>query len=257
MKIFDDIIKALKQAIGIEKNSHCPKTNTSVNNELQRNDYIFEETDRCGNSLGELWYNGTESAWKHTLNHYYGLLKGDQRVLEDELYAIGAVGVEKMDAQEFYDFLYNKYFVWKYTAKNRLATTRKSLQKYVLNNELQKLERIKVSMLSADKADVAKCLDIVTDIYGLGTAGASGLLSILFPKDFGTVDQFVVKSLCEVGDSRYADVLKKMNPESLSIKDGVVLEKILREKAVELNSRFNTDFWTPRKLDMILWSFGR
>ena len=256
MKIFDDIIKALKQAIGIKKN-HNLKTNISKNYEMQHNNYIFEEKDSCENSLKELWQNGTESAWKQALNHYYGLLKGDQRVLEDELYAIGAAGVEKMEAQEFYDFLYNKYFVWKYTAKNRLATTRKILQKYVLNNELQKLERIKVSMLSTDKADVAKCLDIVTDIYGLGTAGASGLLSILFPKEFGTVDQFVVKSLCEVGDSRYAEVLKKMKPESLSNKDGVVLEKILREKAAELNSRFNTDFWTPRKLDMILWSFGR
>jgi hypothetical protein len=32
-------------------------------------------------------------------------------------------------------------------------------------------------------------------IRGLGIAGASGLLSVLFPEYFGTVDQFVVMSL--------------------------------------------------------------
>ena len=29
------------------------------------------------------------------------------------------------------------------------------------------------------------------------------------------------------------------------------------EKANELNQRFDTDFWTPRKIDMVLWSIGR
>ena len=48
-----------------------------------------------------------------------------------------------------------------------------------------------------------------------------------------------------------------MNPESLTNNDGVILVEIMREKAEELNRNFNTDFWTPRKIDMILWSFGR
>ena len=95
------------------------------------------------------------------------------------------------------------------------------------------------------------------EIHGLATAGASGLLAILFPNDFGTVDQFVVKVLNNVEGINYADELSKMNPNSLSIKDGVVLTKIFREKADELNKKFGTNFWTPRKIDMVLWSFGR
>ena len=85
-----------------------------------------------------------------------------------------------------------------------------------------------------------------TEIRGLGPAGASGLLSILFPESFGTVDQFVVKALREVEGFPYANELEKMNPESLSMDNSVLL-----------NQRFDTDFWTPRKIDMVLWSIGR
>ena len=223
----------------------------------KRYEYIEEETDSYENSMKLLWYNGSEAAWKRALNHYFELLSREQLILENELNTLCAEGIENMDAEAFYDFLYNKYFVWKYTAKNRLATTRMNLQKYIANADLWRLHEIKTRMLCANKSDVIKCLDIVTEIHGLGTAGASGLLSRLFPEHFGTVDQFVVKSLCKVDDPRYMDSLTKMNPEILNNKDGAILEKILREKAKALNAKFNTDFWTPRKLDMVLWSFGR
>jgi len=55
----------------------------------------------------------------------------------------------------------------------------------------------------------------------------------------------------------YAAEIAKMKPESLSVENSVLLIKILREKAEELNKRFDTDFWTPRKIDMILWAIGR
>ena len=83
------------------------------------------------------------------------------------------------------------------------------------------------------------------------------MLSILFPEEFGTVDQFVVKALREVDGFPYAAELAKMKPESLSVENSVLLIKILREKAKELNKNFDTDFWTPRKIDMILWAIGR
>jgi hypothetical protein len=45
-----------------------------------------------------------------------------------------------------------------------------------------------------------------------------------------------------------------MNPESLSIRDGVALTHILREKAAENNRDFGGDEWTPRRIDKLLWS---
>ena len=208
-------------------------------------------------TLKELWHNGTEKQWQEALDAYYFMLRPEQRDIENYINNIDTETIKCLDENEFYDFLYNKYFVWKYTAKNRLATTRKCLEKYIHNNELLKLKDIQTRIFSIPKDDVGKCLGAACEIYGLGTAGASGLLAILFPANFGTVDQFVVRRLQEINHPVYDAELNKMNPEGLKNKDGIILVEIMKEKAKELNKKFNTDFWTPRKIDMILWSFGR
>ena len=207
--------------------------------------------------LKNLWYNGSEKEWNDALNYYYYMLRPEQRGIEEYIENVDVEWVGNLDAIGFYNFLYEKYFVWKYTAKNRLATTRKNLEKYIKNDELSKLKNIQTRLFCTSKNDIGKCLEIANEIYGLGTAGASGLLAILFPEHFGTVDQFVVKRLQEINHPTYSVALSNMNPEGLKIKDGVILIKIMRTKADELNKKFNTNFWTPRKIDMILWSYGR
>ena len=196
-------------------------------------------------------------AWHEALEHYYELLNAETQELDNYMENVDANDIAHLSASEFYDFLYDKYFVWKYTAKNRLATTRKSLRRYIDENGLSELADIQKRLFWADHSNIGKCLSIATEIRGLGPAGASGLLSILFPEYFGTIDQFVVKALREVEGLPYATELAKMKPESLSINNGVLLIKILREKAKKLNENFDTDFWTPRKIDMILWAIGR
>jgi len=42
---------------------------------------------------------------------------------------------------------------------------------------------------------------------------------------------------------------------SMDVKDGVYIERLLIEKANDLNNRFETDFWTPKKIDMVLWTY--
>ena len=91
----------------------------------------------------------------------------------------------------------------------------------------------------------------------LGTAGASGLLAILFPAHFGTVDQFCGEGACRASGTARASFDCAMKPESLKVSDGVILIRIMRQKAVELNRVFSTSKWTPRKLDMVLWTCSR
>ena len=83
------------------------------------------------------------------------------------------------------------------------------------------------------------------------------MLSLIYPKAFATVDQFVVKALWDVDGLPEADALAKMKPEGLTLRNGVVLVDLLRRKAGENNRRMRTDIWTPRKLDMVLWTYGR
>ena len=214
-----------------------------------------ENTEPENSALKLLWYLGSENDWKQALNHYNYILGDKQKVLEDYINNINVAEIQAMNINEFYEFLHNKYFVWKFT--EYLSTRRKDLEKYIREDSLEELLNIKEEIFSISHTDIEKCLITAKKIHGLGTAAASGLLAILFPEDFGTVDQFVVKRLCEIDHPIYKSFLDKMDPKSLKIKDGVVLVKIMREKANELNKQFNTDFWTPRKIDMILWSYGR
>ena len=158
-----------------------------------------------------------------------------------------------MNVEAFYVFLHDTYFVWKYTAKNRLATTRAQLKRHL--TDITALAEIQKELFSFDKAQICTGLEVASKIRGLGIAGASGLLSVLFPEYFGTVDQFVVKSLLCIDELKERKSLARMHPEALTLADGVVLEQILRAKADELNRIFLTGTWTPRKIDKILWAY--
>jgi hypothetical protein len=59
-------------------------------------------------------------------------------------------------------------------------------------------------------------LRIAKEIHGLGTAGASGLLALMFPQRFGTVDQFVVKALKQVEGLPEAADIDRIKPEALT-----------------------------------------
>ena len=234
-------------------------------------EFTFEEilknqNSRCSHSqpttgsneeLKALWYCDDENAWMNALNYYWDMLRANQVEIEKYMDEINSDYVRNLSTDEFFDFLHDKYFVWKYTQKNRLSRLLSILERYKDNNEMYKLESIHKRLFTTPKGDIAKCLEVATEIAGLGTAGASGLLSILFPEYFSTVDQFVVKRLREVDDPDYKYRLAAMNPESLKSQDGVLLIQIMRDKAAELNEKFNTNFWTPRKIDMVLWAYGR
>lgn len=204
-----------------------------------------------------LWNCNDETMWMHAFQHYYDLLSPNQVLLDRRLEQVKHEEISALSVNDFYSFLHKEYYVWKYTQKNRLATTRKQLERYVTEDRMFELAFIKHRLFASDRSNPRECLSAVSSIRGLGTAGASGLLAILFPHDFGTVDQFVVKSLLEINNLSERKQIEQMNPTFLKIDDGVILINIMRKKAQILNQQFQTDFWTPRKIEMILWSVGR
>jgi hypothetical protein len=165
--------------------------------------------------------------------------------------------VRAMDPQAWYKFLLEKYFRWKYTVPNRYASTTKILRTYEASNELHVLHGIKQRLFAMNSVDIQQSLALASSVRGLGTAGASGLLAVLFPAKFGTVDQFAVKALAEIPELQEGDLIAAMNPECLKLSEGAVLIRIMRRKATELNRAFSTTEWTPRKVDMVLWTCAR
>jgi hypothetical protein len=209
------------------------------------------------NGTRELWNGNDPNIWKRALSRYWAFVRPSNLALEKEMDELDAEAIRAMDSQGWYGFLLEKYFRWKYTAPNRYASTTKILRTYATDNELSALHAIKGRLFASDRDNIQQCLVLATSIRGLGTAGASGLLAVLFPAEFGTVDQFAVKALAMVPELPERDLIAAMTPESLKLSEGAVLIRIMRRKAQELNKALSTTEWTPRKVDMVLWTCGR
>jgi hypothetical protein len=208
-------------------------------------------------NIRDVWDSKSSEVWERGLEDYWRYVKPHLLSIEREMQHLDRERVRVMNAQQWYIFLLEKYFRWKYTAPNRYTTTTNSFRMYESEPFLSILHGIKEQMFKVDKADIKQCLAIANRISGLGPAGASGLLAVLFPQHFGTADQFAVKALVHISDlPENARVAAIKNPESLKIAESVLLVQIMRHKAASLNALFSTNSWTPRKVDMILWAYG-
>lgn len=207
--------------------------------------------------IEQLWHSPDASEWQRALDRYWKYIKPTHRAIEREMDTLRPDDVRHLDADQWYDWLLRRYCCWKYTAPNRYATTTKYLKRQATLLGRHHLLTIRDRVLGCENASIRDALTAATEFNGIGPAGASGLLALLFPAKFGTVDQFAVGALRKVRCLPERDKLWRMNPESLTIPDGVVLVEIMRRKAVSLNELFNTSGWTPRKVDKVLWASER
>lgn len=207
-------------------------------------------------SVADLWYSRDQHDWNRALESYWTFVRPENLSLERALNSLSLERLQDFDAVEWYDFLHDEYFRWKYTAKNRYATTTSQLKRYLSGGDLSSLDDIRRALLSIDCCDIKGALGTARSIRGLGISGASGLLSLMYPSSFATVDQFVVKAIRLIPGLAEADALVRMNPVNLTIANGVLLTQILRRKANDNNRAFSTTLWSPRKIDMVLWALG-
>jgi hypothetical protein len=206
-------------------------------------------------NISMLWRSTDSKTWDQVVEErYWSLIKPENIVLERSLEPLNLSRLGKFNQMEWYSFLKDEYFRWKYTADNRYASTTKAFRRYRDEDRLDELDQIRKRLLSLDSKDVRAGLEVAYEIHGLGPAGASGLLSLMYPETFGTVDQFVVKELRKLDDLPEARTLTEMKPESLTISNGVLLIEIMQRKASENNHAFGVTTWTPRKIDEVLWS---
>ena len=207
--------------------------------------------------LPDLWNTTSPEDWEAALKRYWEYVLPKNKELEVRLNSLDLQVLEAMKSEDWYEFLLGEYFRWKYTAPNRYATTTRALQKYIELQELDELDLIRKKLLCMNPANIRQGLLTADKIRGLGTAGASGLLSLMYPQYYGTVDQFVVKALRLIKDLPEAKMVAKMKAESLTITDGTNLIGIMTRKATELRDRLDLKGWTPRRIDMVLWTYGR
>ncbi|GAA2898676.1 hypothetical protein P7H00_01440 [Enterococcus pseudoavium] len=203
-------------------------------------------------NINDIWNSQENDVWNEAL-FQANKETGRDNSIETKMSKLNVEYIKNLEASEFYKFLHDEYFLWKYTAKNRLATTRKKLQEYESN--VEELKKIQEELFDFNLEDAKIGLKRAVQIKGLGVAGGSGLLSLLYPSYFGTVDDMVVRALLTTDEYKDDETIKSINSQNIKIDEAVYLINIFKKKATELNKAFNQYCWTPRDIDVILWFF--
>jgi hypothetical protein len=208
--------------------------------------------------IRELWFTRDVLEWDTALKRYWELIRCENILLEQDMERLDRERIRRMSPDEWFVFLRDKYFRWKYTAPNRYATTTSVLnRKGETDAGRQELYRLKSQILEINPGNIHDSIALITKgRLGLGTAGASGLLALLYPETFGTVDQFVVKALREIPNLPESAAITRMKPEGLTPRDGEILIQILRRHAGVLTNALGKT-WRPRDVDKVLWTYGR
>ena len=213
-------------------------------------------------TLNGLWTSATEEGWKSALMEYDNLIaerNTDVQLIESHIRRVHADDIRQMSSIEFYSFLYEKYLVWRYaTNQLRLTTTRRLLEQYHNNGKWNELGAIQQELFSMDRTDAKNAVKVALQIAGLGIdGGATGLLAVLFPEDFGTVDNRTFELLKGI-PSLEKDLLPIAHKKALTTPgDSAIIIDIMRKKSKLLNEQFPGLNWTPRKFDMVMWAYEK
>lgn len=202
--------------------------------------------------INEIWNSKEISVWKDALAKATEE-KGRDNSIETKMSKLNVEYIQHLPVEDFYSFLHDDYFVWKYTAKHRLASTRNSLKKY--ENDMNELREIQDGLFSFNLSDTESGLKTAIKIHGLGVSGASGLLALLFPSYFGTVDDMVIRALLTCDEYRDDAIIKAINRQDIEEDEAIYLIEQFKKKAHELNELSNEYCWRPRDIDVVLWHF--
>jgi len=159
-------------------------------------------------SVSELWTSQDHGEWQCALASYWDVASV-RRNLECEkvIDKLDSESIRDGDSESWLNFL-RLYFAWKFTG-NYLPKRLADLE----SNQPERLLRIKALLFSSDATDIRRAIERAQYIKGLGPAGGSGLLAVLFPTQFGTADKFVVKALVGVRALPERGQVRKMDPK--------------------------------------------
>ena len=168
-------------------------------------------------TVAELWQSADPAVWDAALKRYWLFVQPGNLALEQKLDQLDLNRIRELDAQGWYDFLRTEYFVWKYAGSRWLKQNLAYLERHYTDPQgSETLDSVRQRLLGIDPSDIRGGLSAKHKIRGLGTAGASGLLSLMYPATFATVDQFVVKALMDVSGLPEAASLARMKPDDLT-----------------------------------------
>ncbi len=98
-------------------------------------------------------------------------------------------------------------------------------------------------------------LTAVSKIPGLGTIGGSGVLALVHPETYGTIDRMVLKSFHDNNEFQFVRTEADFSKDAkFGLEYGALVILRLREIAQQLNEKNRVNSWTPRRVDMVLFA---
>src|SRR5438046_3188741 len=105
--------------------------------------------------IHELWFSRDAVEWNAALNRYWELIQAKNGALEKAMEELDRERIRQMSSDEWFAFLRDEYFRWKYTAANRYATTTSVLKrKGDTETGRQELHRIKTQILDINPSNI-------------------------------------------------------------------------------------------------------
>jgi len=220
-------------------------------------------------SLGSLWLSNEVSAWQDALAKYWnhGPVRANidverhmDRLTAEERTAILSSGGALVE------FLDRWYYSWKFFAIAPYDIPKhqaKVRAEYAANPA--KYDAIARQLGALNPDNVEQCLKAVASrsIPGLQLSAASGLLAVLFPASFGTVDQHTLRALQTLDDDR-AVWLRRHIPDPKTFfpannndqgrHAAKLMTQLYREKARELAQLDEETGWGPRRVEMVCYT---
>jgi len=220
-------------------------------------------------ALASLWRSNEVSAWQDALAKYWNhgpvrrnidVERHMDRLTAEDRGAILASGGALVD------FLDHWYYSWKFFAIAPYDIPKHQAKvriEYATNSDKYNAIARRLGALNAD--DVDQCLRYVASrsIPGLQLSAGSGLLAVLYPTWFGTVDQHTLRALQTLDDERAAWLRRHIpdpktffpaNNNDRGRHAAKLMTQLYREKSQELARLDGETGWTPRRVEMVCYT---
>ena len=107
----EDTLGIVANNIANIQSKHLTPTKKQISNGATRGSTVKQSAVLSESVISNLWKHGSETAWHEALEHYYELLNAEAKEVDSYMENICADEIAQLSVTEFYDFLYDRYFV--------------------------------------------------------------------------------------------------------------------------------------------------
>ncbi|MBX9791902.1 MAG: hypothetical protein K2Y37_23510 [Pirellulales bacterium] len=183
----------------------------------------------------ELWRSRRQQDWDQALRAYWDTVPARSMEIERAMDNLSLSRISQMDESDWFLFLRDEYFYWKFMVRKRNTN-------YLEKQSRAELFEIKRELLDMrfsddDRDGIRRAIRAADKVAGLDVKSATGLLAVMYPKWFGTVDRHVIDCLQTISELPEFDAIQEMSArKNVTVDDATLLVLVMRTALSEKSS---------------------